>query len=265
VKSKTDNSKFLPYLGIINCAKCIGDPNLYILDGQHRFFAYKRYYTTYCQDFKIVYVVKLCSKEECREFFRRLNDNYQLHSLILDDLDTIEKLKDHIKQKYNKHISNSEFPRFPNINLDQVCNYMKPFIANSIDNDRDIVEIFEELNRDSLLSLNKEDIDKCNVAPKQKLYIGAVFRKNEIEEKRKSIPKKVRDLLWVNKFGESYEGLCVCCNSKIKIVEFHAGHIISLKNGGSNDITNLEPICIGCNLSCGSQNLYTFKNKYFKH
>jgi 5-methylcytosine-specific restriction endonuclease McrA len=52
------------------------------------------------------------------------------------------------------------------------------------------------------------------------------------------------------------------CDLEITVTTFHAGHIQSIKNGGSNNINNLEPICINCNLSMGSQNLYEYKNDY---
>jgi hypothetical protein len=45
---------------------------------------------------------------------------------------------------------------------------------------------------------------------------------------------------------------------------FHAGHIISDKDGGLPVVDNLIPICATCNTSMGSINLYTFKEKYFK-
>jgi len=55
------------------------------------------------------------------------------------------------------------------------------------------------------------------------------------------------------------------CNSKITIKDFHAGHIQSVKDGGSNNINNLAPVCSGCNLSMGAQNLYLFRDKYFSN
>ena len=37
------------------------------------------------------------------------------------------------------------------------------------------------------------------------------------------------------------------------------GHIIALSNGGTNDKTNLRPICEQCNLTMGKKNMDEFK------
>lgn len=57
---------------------------------------------------------------------------------------------------------------------------------------------------------------------------------------------------------------CLCCkHQSIRQIEFHCGHIISEKNGGTTTINNLIPICAQCNTSMRTQNLNDFKNKYF--
>lgn len=50
-------------------------------------------------------------------------------------------------------------------------------------------------------------------------------------------------------------GVCFVCNQSIKYCDFHVGHIESVAHGGTNSIHNLEPICSGCNLSMGKENL----------
>jgi len=44
----------------------------------------------------------------------------------------------------------------------------------------------------------------------------------------------------------------------IQLREFHVGHIISDKDGGVPEITNLRPICAPCNLSMGSRNMLEY-------
>ena len=83
-------------------------------------------------------------------------------------------------------------------------------------------------------------------------------------KKRKSIPKKVKNDVWNKINGESYTGLCQVCNNKINILEYHTGHIISVTNGGSNEIDNLQPICSGCNQTIGSENLIHYQQLYYK-
>ena len=40
-------------------------------------------------------------------------------------------------------------------------------------------------------------------------------------------------------------------------------YIVSVDNGGTDNIDNLKPICATCNKSMGTENLEEFKNKHF--
>lgn len=82
--------------------------------------------------------------------------------------------------------------------------------------------------------------------------------------KRKQLPKKVRDLVWKEYFDESIaQHLCLCCKkTMIRMNEFHVGHVVSLHDGGDSSIANLRPICAGCNLSMGTQNMIEFCIQY---
>ena len=85
------------------------------------------------------------------------------------------------------------------------------------------------------------------------------------EYKKKCIPKSLKKLVWDTWIGPSVgSAKCKCCdNQEIRQIEFHCGHIVSEKSGGTHAIDNLWPICAQCNLSMGSMNLYEFKEKYF--
>ena len=78
---------------------------------------------------------------------------------------------------------------------------------------------------------------------------------------RKSIPKSVRDQLWM-KYYKEISGPCYVCEDTITIRNFQAGHVISVKENGSDHIDNLRPICSSCNTSMGSHNLESFKSCY---
>lgn len=75
----------IPYIGIIHCAlyKHENICKMFIVDGQHRFYAYKKLYENK-KDFYIQFVVKVCStKEDVIKFFKALNNNYNLHEIML--------------------------------------------------------------------------------------------------------------------------------------------------------------------------------------
>ncbi len=93
-----------------------------------------------------------------------------------------------------------------------------------------------------------------------------IHKKNEPENKdgRKKLPSALRRALWESKFGkETTKGRCFVCNTDIYIHEFHCGHKIASKNGGTDNIMNLECVCSHCNLSMGTEDMMIFKNKYF--
>ena len=46
-------------------------------------------------------------------------------------------------------------------------------------------------------------------------------------------------------------------------MDFHAGHIISEKNGGLINIDNIIPICSQCNTSMNSENMDLYITKYY--
>lgn len=76
--------------------------------------------------------------------------------------------------------------------------------------------------------------------------------------KKKSVPKALREQLWLQKVGKKFEAKCktTWCRNKINVFDFQAGHDIPECKGGTTEISNLQPICSRCNLSMGSQ--YTF-------
>ena len=84
--------------------------------------------------------------------------------------------------------------------------------------------------------------------------------KAEIKPKKKAIPKKIRDAVWVKYHGEKDEGICYCCSKRVE--RYHAGwqcsHVHSEATGGEISVENLRVNCQGCNLSAGDQNLYAY-------
>ena len=76
---------------------------------------------------------------------------------------------------------------------------------------------------------------------------------------KKKIPKKVKEEVWYTNIGKTYEDKCYVswCSNKINVFNFHVGHDIPESKGGTDEISNLKPICDRCNLSMGHN--YTIK------
>lgn len=81
--------------------------------------------------------------------------------------------------------------------------------------------------------------------------------------KKKKIPKNVRNDVWKLNHGENFNGFCYCCKKTINVYEWECGHIVSEKDGGSSNISNLKPVCSPCNKSMGVMNMEVFKNMYY--
>lgn len=81
---------------------------------------------------------------------------------------------------------------------------------------------------------------------------------------RKAIPKKVRASLWKRDFDSSTAGKCYCCAMNIEALgDWEAGHIVSVKEGGTDTLDNLRPVCKSCNRSMGTENMDAFKARCY--
>ena len=83
---------------------------------------------------------------------------------------------------------------------------------------------------------------------------------------KKPIKKHIRNLVWNTYFGQSSgDAKCWCCNVTT-ITQgggWHCGHVVAEAHGGSATVPNLRPICPGCNLGMGKQNMLEFKQVHF--
>jgi len=86
----------------------------------------------------------------------------------------------------------------------------------------------------------------------------------EKEKKKKPIPKAVRKIIWDTYIGpDIIRHRCLCCKrALIDNMSFDCGHIVSEKDGGTQEITNLRPICSACNNSMGTQNMIEYIKTY---
>ena len=115
-------------------------------------------------------------------------------------------------------------------------------------------------NHDSCISF--QEIVKAKLGVPNKNIAIAI--KDLTAEPRKAIPKKIRGEAWKIQIGGSTNGSCFCCKKELDVFDdWHAGHIISHSNGGTDTELNLRPVCGSCNLSMGTENMDTFKSRCY--
>ena len=81
------------------------------------------------------------------------------------------------------------------------------------------------------------------------------LRSYKPEHFAKSIPRALREQVWIQNNGKQFE--CKCnirwCSNTINCFNYHIGHDIPRSKGGTLEIKNLKPICDRCNLSMGNR------------
>jgi len=83
-------------------------------------------------------------------------------------------------------------------------------------------------------------------------------------QRRRPLPTSFRDCVWNHYIGEDInKHRCLCCKKVvINNRQFQVGHVISVRDGGTDEINNLRPICAPCNHSMGTKNMIEFVKTY---
>jgi 5-methylcytosine-specific restriction endonuclease McrA len=131
-----------------------------------------------------------------------------------------------------------------------------------------ILEELPEEKRREKKSKEGENIPLKKTGPKKKVksfliritdyFIHLIWGR----EKQRSIPKDIRNSVWLKYHGSKNEGVCYCCGSSIDNKHgWHCSHVLSRNKGGKDTVENLRTCCQHCNLSMGNCNLYVYIKK----
>ena len=218
---KNEKKEFEIYFGEIFLGKF--NSEYYILDGQHRYESFKRFYeeTEGKIKFSVPYKLRdFKSKDGMVNCFQNINKRYDLTSDIKNTLftDTRSILVEHLNKKYGTHIKLSKGCQFPNIHIDSLIPILITRLGDDNNNNNNqLIEKFEQLNQNIGEVLQKKDIENYNKAiSKQGLFLGVLLKKSHFEKYRKGVPKTVRFDLFHNKFGiNSNIGECDVCKCQV--------------------------------------------------
>lgn len=128
-------------------------------------------------------------------------------------------------------------------------------------------DLTNKYNLDCLKNVEKVRLNKVKeIKPKKikEIKLKTVKEIKQNKKKKKTIPKKIKQLVWNKYIGADIgTGLCLCCKyTKISQMDFQCGHDISEKNGGKIIVSNLRPICSLCNSSMGTTNMFEFMEEH---
>ncbi|WP_414619264.1 HNH endonuclease [Calothrix sp. CCY 0018] len=99
--------------------------------------------------------------------------------------------------------------------------------------------------RDLINQANNQKPDKSEKSATKKLAITKPQNKRS-----RYIPASVRVSVLHRDNNK-----CVFCGRSAKQVQLEVDHIIPFSKGGSNDLSNLQTLCINCNRGKGARNL----------
>jgi 5-methylcytosine-specific restriction endonuclease McrA len=85
------------------------------------------------------------------------------------------------------------------------------------------------------------------------------------KKRKMTIPKAVREQLWLRDIGKRYQGKCQTswCKNTVTVHDFQCGHNVPESKGGPTVLDNLVVLCSRCNMSMA--NNYTFTEWTHQH
>ncbi len=144
----------------------------------------------------------------------------------------------------------------------------KEWVKNNREQAREIVKKYKNSEKGKkhikeYREKNKERIDKKTREWKEENKAGIKqyakeYQKNHLKEfnvywhKRRSIIKGLKKHFTIkewNELQEKWNYKCLCCGEKATSPD----HITPLLRGGSNEIDNIQPLCLPCNLRKNSK------------
>jgi hypothetical protein len=119
--------------------------------------------------------------------------------------------------------------------------------------------------RPNILELRKTQtrIFVCSTCSRNNILLGWIHKRTNL-----TVVDTLRLKTWLNLNLLRRQALCYCCRQVTMDMlssDWHTGHIVSDKNGGTKTVKNLRPVCSGCNIAMGHQEMHDYMQKKYKH
>ena len=258
---------------------CLYEGEFLCVDGQHRIRAIERLLAGGALDFELVVEVFACvAAREVHELFRIVNSNRPIPCFLLDDTESVAlAIREHVRVTYPAFVSASARPNVPNVNLDAFTQAVVDRYGRAVtaENAGPWLDQRNEEHRHVLSEL-KTKYEKVGSGVRAiereykssaksrgaRFYLGCYW----LEAPRNSaLSKTLRALVWRGWYpGATHDANgdapCPCCESTmISALDFHLGHRRSFARGGTDEPSNLVPLCAMCNTSMGTRDFAEYR------
>jgi hypothetical protein len=260
----------------------------WLLDGQHRVRALQQLAKEYPEIHSISLrtdVYHVDTFEQMENLYRLINETKKVDMFRSSvPLQVWPRVEEWFQKRFSSYWKDSLKPNLLNVSRDEVKKRMEAegWLEKPVDQ---VIGALEQMNT-YFSTVSTEtwlewgftfDPKRMQLLQRDGFYFG-VFRRYEwisrlfasapvahfsLEKKRQYIPKKIRNDVWNKQFAGQMTGHCFCCTKVISFQDgFHCGHVVSVHEGGTNVVANLEVVCEECNLDMSTMNMHTYKS-YF--
>ena len=265
--STFNDKKDIKVPGVLTITECNNEFNL--IDGQHRYLALKKLFTTTGHDQQIcVNILKSGSKEETEQIFKMINNTIPVAEIPTGT--SRKNVNDVIKyftERYPSLFSSATNSHRPHINRNMFEEKISELIAVHPADIliKKLIDLNIKLSSQSPSEFRRkgDKIDqiislRTKACSKGGVYFGLYSKLecldnlyNKTFKPRKHINAILRNIVWNMFYPGSDSGQCLFCKSIITMKTCHMAHDISHAKGGEENKDNLYPCCGSCNCSTG--------------
>ncbi len=292
------NNKSPLYIGPMVLARRRNDDRtLWLLDGQHRFESMKRIAEEAPDHPVHLLVIDVGDTATMAEAFQLINASVPVPMYVIEGTlhavrrKTLDEFRQVFAQEFGPFLSKTNMPRRPNVNLVQLqdrihrCDQVMEEFSDGLT----LFDFVLWVN-DHLACADEATAGKARTKAAQRrskaLYVTCdpdyawlsdaqwldAYRTNRAPPVgkpskpsggRPQVPAALRAALWNAEFGErAGVGQCACCRREVTQQCFHAGHVVSVADGGATALNNLVVLCVLCNTSMGAKGFDEFSRAF---
>lgn len=202
---------------------------------------------TKCKHLDPTYLICSSNNKTFNKYLKEIEKNIKPYLYRLNE--TLELIENNILPNIQSEDKNTTY-----INLDTFRRTKSCTNRNYVSHDYLISSDDLEKYEFYVQKIQKIGIKKSGINKENK-------KTNVKKMKRLNINPNVKQTVWANHNGDTFEGTCFCCDMSLEWRNHDCGHIIADSMGGLPIEENLRPVCRKCNLHMGNENMYDYMRR----